>query len=250
MQALFNLIFDNFILVFIIASIYYIYKQYKDLQERTISMNDIFIKTLNDYLEKKFSEAKNLAESIKKEYGHIDKIAAEVDRLLIIIEKSSSGEINDLVATSNAINKYKVDKKINSKKYPRMLELNSLGIFDEEDMESLDNGIAIARKEYNTQAFRYNEKASSFPIQYLTKYLKLNSQYSIFDAPKSSTYELDYEVFEEQEPEIHSLTVLNFSRTDEPDNTELPAQLDEEDLEIEYNDAILKPSTNINDKKD
>ena len=50
-------------------------------------------------------------------------------------------------------------------------------------MESLDNGIAIARKEYNAQAFRYNEKASSFPIQYLTKALKVKSQYSIFDAP-------------------------------------------------------------------
>lgn len=249
MQALFNLIFDNFILVFIIASVYYIYKQYKDLQERTASMNEIFIKTLNNYLEKKFTEAKKLAESIKADYGHIDRMAAEIDRLLFIIDKSSSGNINDLVATSNAINKFKVDKKIDSKRYPRMLELNNLGIFDEEEMESLDNGIAIARKEYNAQAFRYNEKASSFPIQYLTKYLKVNSQFSIFDAPKSSTYEMDYEVFEEQEPEINSLTSLNFSRVEEPEETEKINQLEEEDFEMEYSDAVLKPSTDINDKK-
>ena len=74
MQALFNLIFDNFILIFIIGAVYYIYKQYKDLQDRTNSINNIFIKTLNNYLEQKFTEATKLAEEIKKEYGHIDQM--------------------------------------------------------------------------------------------------------------------------------------------------------------------------------
>lgn len=248
MQALFNLIFDNFILVFIVASCYYVYRQYKDLQDRTNSINNIFIKTLNNYLEQKFSDAKKLAESIKEEYGHVDKMAAEIDRLLFIIEKGSSGNVNDLVAASNAINKFKVDKKIDSKKYPRMLELNKLGIFDEEEMESLDNGIAIARKEYNAQAFRYNEKASSFPIQYLTKYFKLNSQFSIFDAPKSSTYEMNYEVFEEQEPEINSLTMLNFSKQE--DTTEPEEVNISNDFDIELSDDDLKPSVSLEDRKE
>lgn len=247
MQALFNLIFDNFILFFIIGAGYFIYRQYKDLKDRTIQMNEIFIKTLNNYLEKKFNEVKTLAQSIKDEYGHIDRMAAEIDRLLFVIEKVSTGEINDLVEASNAINKYKVDKKIDAKRYPRMLELNDIGIFDEEDMESLDNGIAIARKEYNAQAFRYNEKASSFPIQYLTKYFKINSQYKIFDAPKSSTYEVDYEVFEEKEPEINSLTMLNFSKEPEPEITDPLEELDED---IDFDDSLLKPSKKIEEKED
>lgn len=250
MQALFNLIFDNFILVFIVAAGYFIYRQYKDLQDRTISMNEIFIKTLNKYLEKKINDAKNLATSIKEEYGHIDRMAAEINRLLFIIEKASSSDINDIVATCNAINKFKVDKKIDAKRYPRMLELNELGIFDEEEMESLDNGIAIARREYNAQAFRYNEKASAFPIQYLTKYFKLKSQFSIFDAPKSSTYDLNYEVFEEQEPEINSLTVLNYTKVEEPTDEEIIDQLDEEDFDFEFTDGVFKPSTDIKEKKD
>ena len=83
-------------------------------------------------------------------------------------------------------------------------------------MESLDNGIAIARKEYNTQAFRYNEKANGFPMQYLTKLLKLNSQFLIFDKPRAKKYSELYEVFEEEEPEIDSLTSLN--RDTEEDN--------------------------------
>ncbi|MGN1371057.1 MAG: LemA family protein [Candidatus Coprovivens sp.] len=234
MQALFNLIFDNFILVFVIGAVYYIYKQYKDLQDRTNSINDIFIKTLNSYLDQKFTEAQKLAEEIKKEYGHIDQIATEIDRLLFIVEKASTKDVNDIVATSNALNKFKVDKKIDIKKYPRIIELNELGTFDEEEMESLDNGIAIARKEYNAQAFRYNEKASSFPIQYLTKTLKVKSQFSIFDAPKSSTYELNYEVFEEQEPEINSLTMLNYSK-EEPEDIKKDTK---EDIQEDENSQI------------
>lgn len=222
MQGLFNLIFDNFILVFIVLVGLYIYKQYKDLQERTISMEDLFEKVLNKYLDTKFEEAKKLAEEIKKEYGHLDRMAAEIDRLLIIIEKTETGgTINDRVEASNLINKFKVNKKIDYTRYPRMLELNELGTFNEEDMESLDNGIAIARKEYNAQAFRYNEKASNFPIQYLTKSFKLNSQFYIFDAPKSSKYEEEFEVFEEKEPEINSLTQLNMSMPDEAELNDL-----------------------------
>ena len=111
-------------------------------------------------------------------------------------------------------------------------------------MESLDNGSAIARKEYNAQAFRYNEKASSFPIQYLTKALKVKSQYSIFDAPKSSTYELNYEVFEEQEPEINFLTMLNYSK-EEPEDIKKDI---EEDMQEDENSQI--ELTNEKDKED
>ena len=96
-----------------------------------------------------------------------------------LLEKSEEGTINELVEISNLINKFKIDKKIDSKKYPRMLELNDLTIFKEEEMESLDNGLAIARKEYNTMAFRYNEKANSFPMNKLATSFKLNKQYKI-----------------------------------------------------------------------
>ena len=62
-------------------------------------------------------------------------------------------------------------------------------------MASVDNGLAITRKAYNTLAFRYNEKAAEFPIEYLKKYLKLISEFAIFDAPKTTRYEDDFEVF-------------------------------------------------------
>ncbi len=230
MQNIFNLIFDNILLVGFILAVYLVYKQYTDLKNRTSSMLDLFNKTLSKYLEDKFNAAKSLAEELKKEYGHVDKLNTEIDRLLYIIDKSSEKTINNYVETSNALNKFKIDKKIDAEKYPRMLELNKIKLFTDEEMESLDNGLAIARKEYNTEAFRYNEKASSFPIQYLTKYLKLNSQYSIFDA-LSKKYSDMYEVFEEEEPEINFLSSLNYVKEDDLSN-DLPKLKESKENEV------------------
>ena len=233
MQTIFNFLFDYFFLFLGIGFVYYSYRQYTDLKERTAKIYDLFKKTLYPYLDKRYKEAKDLANSLKEEYGHVDKLNTEIDRLLLILEKSEEGTINELVEISNLINKFKIDKKIDSKKYPRMLELNDLTIFKEEEMESLDNGLAIARKEYNTMAFRYNEKANSFPMNKLATSFKLNKQYKIFDALKTSNYDEIYEVFEEQEPEIHSLTVLNYIKEDD----DLPKLKDEvEELTLDSDD--------------
>lgn len=233
MQTIFNILFDYFFLFLGIGFVYYSYRQYTDLKERTAKIYDLFKKTLYPYLDKRYKEAKDLANSLKEEYGHIDKLNTEIDRLLLILEKSEEGTINELVEISNLINKFKIDKKIDSKKYPRMLELNDLTIFKEEEMESLDNGLAIARKEYNTMAFRYNEKANSFPMNKLATSFKLNKQYKIFDALKTSNYDEIYEVFEEQEPEIHSLTVLNYIKEED----DLPKLKDEvEELTLDSDD--------------
>ena len=188
MSGLANFLFGNIFLIILVAIIIYTIRQYKDLKERTASINDIFKKTLDAYLTTKMNEAKEDADKIKKEHGEDEIVAAEINRLLYQIEEFEKGSINDKVAASNSINKFKVSKKIDFEKYPYLKELEGLGTFTEEDMTSLENGVAIARKEYNTQAFRYNEKANEVPIQYLTKFLKLNSQFTIFDAPKYAKY--------------------------------------------------------------
>lgn len=200
---------DNFIVIAIIASGYYIYKQYSSLKAQTDNINNIFNKTLNNYLEEKIKGAIEVTSKIANEYGHVDLINAEINRLKLMIEKGVEGTINEKVEASNAINKFKLNKNIELDRYPLLSELKNIGTFKEEEMESLDNGLAIARKEYNAQAFRYNEKANGFPMQYLTKLLKLNSQFIIFDKPKTEKYSELYEVFEEEEPEIDSLSSLN-----------------------------------------
>ncbi len=248
MAIIFNFIFDNAIYVIIIGCIYYLYATHKKLKSQIEKINDIFTKTLDEYLKKKINEAKETTDKILKEYGREDTVSTEINRLLVMIDKGVEGSINDKVATSNAINKFKLSKKIDFERYPYLLELNKLGTFTDEDMNSIDNGVAIARREYNAEAFRYNEKTSDTIIQLLVKLTKLPTQFIIFDAPKTSRYEEKYEVFEEDdEPQINNLSSLN--RPEGPSNylvKEDPEEvLDIDDIVIEHSDETLKPKTKI-----
>ncbi len=249
MSGLANFLFGNIFLIILVGIVFFTFRQYKDLKERTAAINDIFDKTLTSYLTTKINEAKEKADKMMKEHGEDEIVAAEINRLLYQIGIFENGTINDKVSASNSINKFKVSKKIDAEKYPYLKELDDLGTFTEEDMTSLENGVAIARKEYNTQAFKYNEKAQEMPIQYLTKFLKLNSQYTIFDAPKYEQYEDNYEVFEEKEPEINSLNVLNRSTEIEEESEVLKMSNDaianSDEVTIEHSDIILKPSKKI-----
>lgn len=254
MQMIFNFIFDNFLLVVGGILIWYIVVQYKDLKEKTTKIKNLFEKTLNPYLEEKINEAKTVADEIKEEYVNNKEIETEITRLMTIIEKGITGTINEKVETSNTINKYKAPKQLDLEKYPKIEKLNELGTFDEEDVDAENDGISIARREYNALAFRYNEKAGGFPMNLLTKTLGLSQSYKIFDAPKSSSYELNYEVFEEEEPEINSLTSLNRSNpTKSGDLNELMLKRDvKPQVEKAYlndSDRIINPTLNMKEKE-
>ncbi len=248
MRPLFNFIFNNSILVLILGALYFIYRQYKGLKDIDREIKTEFNKILNRYLDGKIIEAGKIAAETEKEYGHVDLIQQEIERLKYSIEKGINGTINDKVETSNLLNKFKLNKKIDREKYPNLDALENLGTFTEEEMASVDNGLAITRKQYNTLAFKYNEKGNEFPIEYLKKFFKLVNQYSIFDAPKTSHYEEEFEVFEEKEPEINSLSSLN--RVEEielPKEVEEPAE--EVEVTIEHSDAVFKPKTTVVDNQ-
>lgn len=248
MSGFANFLFNNLFLIILIIIAYYVFHEYKDLKAKTKAIYDIFDKVLNKYLEKKVNETKDLANKILNEHSTDEVAKTEVNRLMYQIEKFDNGTINDKVATSNSLNKFKLNTKIDLEKYPYLKELENIGTFTEEDMNSLENGIAIARREYNARAFRYNEKANGVPIQYLLKFLKLNSQFIIFDAPKYEKYSDLYEVFEEKEPEINFLSSLNYNNEVEKAEAEVienKETIKQVEPEMEYSDIILKPSTKI-----
>lgn len=248
LEGLMNFIFNNIILFLVIGVGIFIYTQYKNLKTKRIAINSLFTQVLDEYLTKRINEAKDITTRILQEYNREDEVNTEISRLLTMIEKGIQGSANDKVETSNAINRFKLSKNINLDRYPMLAELNNIGTFTEEDMNSLDNGVAIARRDYNAEAFRYNEKASEFPIQYLVKLFGLREQYIIFDPPKSKMYEQTYEVFEEEEPEIHTLEAMNI-RTDT--SIDLPKEKEtNKNIEIEHSDTILKPTLEIEEIKE
>lgn len=246
MDNLSELIFGNMFLIITFGLIAYIIVQFKDLSTKRNELNVKFSKVLEPYLGKKIAEARATTDSILKEYGREDEISTEISRLLLTIEKAESKDLNDIVKSSNAINKFKLNQNVDLERYPSLKKLQELGTFNEKDLSSFDNGIALARKEYNTLAFRYNQKAGGFPLQYLTKLFGFKDHYVIFDPPKSENYEEEYEVFEEEEPEINLITSLNQQeRKSDKEQNNKTIKEEQQDFVMEHSDIILKPSKNL-----
>ena len=119
-------------------------------------------------------------------------------------------------------------------------------------MRSLDNGVAIARKEYNMYAFRYNQVASGFPMQYLTKLLGFKSHYSIFGNPKSNNYHTEYETLDSGNEEVNSLSSLNYNKKKEEVKEDIKQneEVEEREIVMQHSDVILKPTQDLNSLSD
>ena len=243
-----NLIFGNFIPILIVIGILYIIAQLKKMSDYRKELQKRFDQVLTEYLNKKINNAKDIMNSILEEYGREDAVSTEINRLMIAIEKGASGDINDKVFTSNSINKFRLSKKVDLERYPSMSKLNDIGVFNESEMTSVDNGVALARKEYNTYAFRYNQIASGFPVQYIAKLFGFKSHYDIFGNPKSGSYHADYETLENDNEELHSLSSLNRVKknVEEEAKEQENKQGEVKEVEIEHSDVILKPTQDLN----
>ena len=181
MEGIMLFFFNNIIVFLIIGIVIYFYKKYKSLKLKSDQMRELFKKVLFPYLDGKIKYAKQVISEIQNEYFRQDTISTEINRFLLTIEKADSGSLNDIVYSANSINKFKTNKKIDMEKYPMLEKLNTLSVFTKEELESVDNGLAIARREYNSLAFKYNEEASGFLIGFLLKTTGLPERYIIFD---------------------------------------------------------------------
>ena len=249
-----NAVFSNLFLIALILVAIYIGYTFKELQKKNKEIKDIFDKTLDKYLNEKITKAKETTDSILKEYGREDAVSTEINRLLLTIEKGASGNINDKVATSNALNKFKLNEQVDLEKYPELKKLTKLKMFTEEELNQMDNGLALARKDYNALAFQYNAKAGGFPIQYLTKLFGFKEKYIIFDTLSFENYHENYEVFDEVEKEVDLMDSLNLKNKKEEENKVEYNKNNEkiEDIVIEHTDGVIKPSidlTSLNNRK-
>lgn len=248
MSDLANLIFGNMVLIIFISFIAYIIVMVKQLNDKASKIKEQFDKVLSPYLKVKIDETKEAIAKVLNEYGREDTISTEINRLQLTVEKSDSGDVVDKVNTSNAINKFKLNEKTDLEKYPVLSIFNEVGTFKEEELNSKDNGLSFALREYNASAQKYNEIAGGFPIQYLVKIFGLKEKYPLFDT-KSIVYSESYEVFDEEEPKENLIDALN--RKDKVETTtkyEEKIEDPEDEIVIEHTDIVLKPT--ISTKKE
>ena len=127
-------LFTNLIPILIVLGIIYVISQFRKMSELRKEIQKRFDQVLTEYLNKKIIEAKETTDSVLKEYGREDEVSTEISRLLLTIEKGESGDINDKVSASNALNKFRLKKDIDYERYPALTKVAALGTFNEEDM--------------------------------------------------------------------------------------------------------------------
>ena len=241
MYQIMEFFFNNIILFIIILIIIYIVKEYNFLKRKVQNIQKQFTDFLDSYLITKMNEAKSLTANLLNEYKDVEEIKNELTRLLIIIEKGSTGTINEKVEASNALNKYQFSKQIAIEKYPSLKQLSSIGTFIENDKNTLNNGVKLARITYNAEAFRYNEKASSFLMQNLIKLLELNTHFVIFDQPISTMYDINFEVLQEPVQKLESLSNLNYIHKEELPKLNSNKE-EQSNIKIDHTNTIIKPN--------
>lgn len=247
MYKIIEFLFTNIIMVTIASFFIYLYVIYKKLEEKKEKMKYKFDKHLNKYIEEKINTANSLATKILNEYGREDAIRTEIIRLQVIIQKGIDGTISDKVNICNILNKFKVNKDIDTNKYTYFKELENIKPFYDIEINSIKDDIAISRREFNILALEYNELASGFAMQYFTNILKIESQFPLFDNIKTYNYNEEYEVFEEMEPELHTLSSLDKGVKKDVGNVPLkPNENPTPDIKIEHSNETLKPTININ----
>lgn len=249
MYNIVEFILSNFIFILIGLIALYIFITYKSLADKKSRMKRQFDKVLDTYLANKINLANNTANLILNEYGREDAVRTEIIRLQVIIKKGIEGSIADKVETANVLNKFKVNKEIDTNRYPHFKELENINPFYDIDIHSITDDVAIARRDYNNVAMEYNEQAGGTPTQYIVKLLGLETQFPVFDSIIQENYSDKYEAFEMVEPEINKITQLNVK-------TNLPRQqtIEEESVpnenptpvvQIDYSNETFKPTKDI-----
>lgn len=244
MYKIMEFLFINIIPLLILGFIIYVIYIYKQLNNMKDKMQHLFDKHLNNYLGSKIKLANDTSTKIINEYGREDAIRTEIIRLRVIIEKGINGTITDKVNTSNVINKYKVSKEIDTERYPYFKELANIKTFYDIELDSITDDIALARKDYNDLARKYNELAGGSVMQYVVKVLNIEPQFPVFEHIHQEKYSDKYEELEMEEPEINKISTLNMVEKQEEveEKAPTPNANPTPDIQIEHTKGTFKPT--------
>ena len=244
MYKIMEFLFINIIPLLIVGFIIYVIYIYKQLNNIKDKMQYLFDKHLNNYLGSKIKLANDTSTKIINEYGREDAIRTEIIRLRVIIEKGINGTIPDKVNTSNVINKYKVSKEIDTERYPYFKELANIKTFHDIELDSITDDIALARKDYNDLARKYNELAGGSVMQYIVKVLNTEPQFPVFEHIHQEKYSDKYEELEMEEPEINKISTLNMVEKQEEveEKAPTPNANPTPDIQIEHTKGTFKPT--------
>lgn len=182
MDAILAWMGENPVIVIIIVIVLFAILTYNSLNAKRQRVKKSFSK-IDVYLEKRFDEISSLLDQTMSAYDHESDVYVNLSRLRTGITKAQEeGSINSKVQAANQIQTVLASPAIRTEAYPQLQAITSLGVFTAKETAQLEDQLAAARLQYNSNATSYNTKITSFPAIIFAKLFGFSTPFELFEA--------------------------------------------------------------------
>jgi len=179
MEAIFNWITENPLIVIIILIVLFLIFTYNNLNAKKKRVEKSF-STIDVYLEKRFDEIGALLEQTLTAYEFEENIHTQVAALRSSVETAKTGSINDKVGAVNGVTGFLANPGFKTEAYPELKAIAEMGVFTAKKTSQVEDDLAAARKQYNNNATSYNIKIKSFPTVLVAGLFGFGKEFVLF----------------------------------------------------------------------
>lgn len=179
MENVLNWIMANPIIVIIVLLVIFVVFTYNNLNAKKKRVEKSF-STIDVYLEKRFDEIGALLEQTLTAYEFEEETHTRLSALRTGIDNAKNGTVNDKVEMENSITSFIAAPGIKTEAYPELKAIENLGMHTAQKTSQIEDEIAAARIQYNSNATSYNTKISSFPTNIFAGIFGFKKPYELF----------------------------------------------------------------------
>lgn len=162
LDNIFNWISKNPLITIIIVLVLLLILIYNNLNAKKKRVEKAF-STIDVYLEKRFDQISALLEQTLTAYQFEGDVHTQIAGLRNGILAAKKGSINDKVKVENQITGFIASPGFRTEGYPELDAIVTLGMYTAEKTSEVEDNIAAARNQYNSNATSYNTAITSFP---------------------------------------------------------------------------------------
>lgn len=186
MHAILTFIVENPFIFLIIVLIIYTLVTYTLLKNKVAEIEKAF-KPIGDYLNTRFDEISTLINQLLNKYKEEEKVTTELIRILDGINKSKSGNINDMIRTSNDINNFVLNTGLlKTGDYPELNILYNIELFANQNTEAAQD-IIKRKNKFNELITDYNHDILNPPNSIIVGLFNMKKHFFVIETNTGKT---------------------------------------------------------------
>lgn len=184
MDFIFNWMGENPLIVVIVLLILFLIFTYNNLNAKKKRVEKSF-STIDVYLEKRYDEIGALLEQLLKGYQFEENTQTTIASARTGILNAKTGSVNDKVNAINGLTTLLASPTIRTEAYPELQAIEKLAVFTMQKTSQVEDDLAAARIQYNSNATSYNTKISSFPTALVAGIFGFKVPFELFKVSES-----------------------------------------------------------------